>query len=329
MTNTMRAIEITQVGGPDVLRLCARPRPQPGPDDVLIAVEAAGVNRPDVLQRQGLYPPPPGASPLPGLEVAGRVVAVGPKVQRFSPGDAVCALVSGGGYAEYCLAPQGQTLPVPNGLGMVEAASLPETFFTVWSNVFDRAYADKGDQLLVHGGTSGIGTAAIMLGTAFGLSVYTTAGTDEKCARAEALGAARAINYRTEDFVAAVAEITGGRGVDIVLDMVGGEYIPRNLACLAEGGRHVSIAFLGGAKAEVNFLPVMLKRLILTGSTLRPRKPAFKAAIADQLYRLVWPLIEDGSIKPVIDSTYPLAEAEHAHRHMESSQHVGKIVLSI
>ncbi|GAB4139792.1 MAG: NAD(P)H-quinone oxidoreductase [Sphingomonadales bacterium] len=323
----MTAIDIAEPGGPDVLTPKSMAVPRPGRGEVLIKVAAAGVNRPDIVQRQGHYPAPPGASPVPGLEVAGTVAALGEAVARYKIGDRVCALVAGGGYGEYCTAPEGQTLPVPTGLSFVEAAAVPETFFTVWSNVFERAYAGAGDRLLVHGGTSGIGTTAIMLAKAFGLSVLTTAGSDEKCAQCRALGADVAINYREQDFVEMVMAATDGRGVDIVLDMVGGAYIPRNIACLAENGRHVSIAFLGGAKAEVNFMPVMLKRLTLTGSTLRARSIAFKTAIAAELENLVWPLLADGTIKPLIDSRFALTQAGEAHRRMESSQHMGKIVL--
>lgn len=323
----MTAIDIAEPGGPAVLRPISMSVPEPGAGEVLIRVIAAGVNRPDVIQRQGHYAPPPGISPIPGLEVAGTIAALGAGVSRYRLGDRVCALVAGGGYAEFCTAPEGQTLPVPAGLSFEQAAALPETFFTVWSNVFERAYASAGERLLVHGGSSGIGTTAIMLGKAFGLTVLTTAGSDEKCAKCRELGADVAINYKTGDFVAAVKQATGGRGVDIVLDMVGGDYIPRNIACLAENGRHVSIAFLGGSSAAVNFMPVMLKRLTLTGSTLRPRPVAFKAAIAAELESLVWPLLADGSIKPLIDSIFPLTQAAKAHQRMESSQHIGKIVL--
>ncbi|RME67544.1 MAG: NAD(P)H-quinone oxidoreductase [Alphaproteobacteria bacterium] len=323
----MTAIAIAEPGGPAVLKPVRLPVPEPGDGEVLIRVAAAGVNRPDILQRQGHYPPPPGASPLPGLEVAGTVVALGNRSRRYKPGDAVCALLAGGGYSEYCVAPEGQVLPLPAGLDMIHAAALPETFFTVWSTVFERAYASAGEWLLVHGGSSGIGTTAIMLGKAFGLHVATTAGNEEKCAKCRALGADLAINYKAEDFVEAVKAATAGRGVDIVLDMVGGDYIPRNVACLAENGRHVSIAFLGGAKTDMNFMPVMLKRLTLTGATLRARSVAFKAAVAAELESLVWPLLADGTLKPVIDSTFALERAADAHRRMESGAHIGKIVL--
>jgi NADPH2:quinone reductase len=322
---TMAAIEIAEPGGPDVLKPASVPVPQPGPDEVLIRVDAAGVNRPDVVQRQGLYPAPKGASPLPGLEAAGTVVALGSDVTAFESGATVTALLAGGGYAEYATAPAAQCLPVPKGLGMEEAAALPETFFTVWSNVFDRAGLQEGEVFLVHGGTSGIGTTAIQLAKAFGARVFATAGTDEKCARCEALGA-RAINYREEDFVEILKSETPA-GANVILDMVGGDYVQRDISAAAPDGRIVFIAFLAGAKMEVNLMPVMLKRLTLTGSTLRARETAFKGAIAEALREKVWPLIETGQIKPVIDSVFPLAEAAKAHKLMESSGHMGKIVL--
>lgn len=325
----MKAVKIIEPGEPEVLAYDSAEVPKIGAFDILIKVAAAGVNRPDILQRKGLYPPPKGASPLPGLEVSGIVADTGAAVTRYKTGDAVCALVSGGGYAEYCAAPEGQVLPWPQNLSAVEAASLPETFFTVWSNVFDRAYATEGETLLVHGGTSGIGTTAIVLAKAFGLRVFTTVGSDLKRAWAEYLGADLAINYRNQDFVKQVAKATDGTGVDIILDMVGGDYIPRNIDCLRESGRHVSIAFLHGPKADVNFAPVMMKRLVLTGSTLRARSTDFKAAIAEQLLEHVWPLLESGAIKPVIDSVFPLSDAAYAHRRMESSKHIGKIVLCV
>jgi putative PIG3 family NAD(P)H quinone oxidoreductase len=318
---TMVAVDPAEAGGPEVLVPVERPVPVPGPGEVLIRVEAAGVNRPDVMQRRGLYPPPTGAPSIPGLEIAG-TVATGPRA-----GERVCALVAGGGYAEYCAAPEAQCLPVPDGFSMVEAAALPETFFTVWTNLFQLGRASAGDTVLVHGGTSGIGTTAILLGKAFGLTVIVAAGNAEKCARAIAIGAAQAIDYRTEDFVARVGEITSGRGVDAVLDMVGGDYVPRNLACLAEEGRHVSIAIQRGAKAEIPLWPIMAKRLVLTGSTLRARPAAFKAALAAELREKVWPKL--GQIRPVIDSTFPLARAADAHRRMDSGEHVGKIVLEV
>jgi NADPH:quinone reductase len=324
---TMVAIDPDRPGGPEVLKPVERPVPRPGAGEVLIRVEAAGVNRPDVMQRLGLYPPPPGAPTIPGLEVAGRAVALGARLGRPLIGDPVCALVAGGGYAEYCVAPAGQCLPVPGPLAMAEAAALPETFFTVWTNLFRLGGAGEGDFVLVHGGTSGIGTTAILLGKAFGLQVVVTAGSDEKCAAALAVGAAHAVNYRSRDFVEEVGRITGGAGVAVVLDMVGGDYLPRNLACLADEGRHVSIAAQRGPKAEILLWEVMRRRLTLTGSTLRARPAAFKAALADELGRQVWPHLESGLIRPVIDRTFPLAEAAEAHRRMESGDHVGKIVL--
>ena len=326
---TMTAIEISEPGGPDVLRPVEAPVPEPGPDEVLIRVAAAGVNRPDAIQRQGSYPPPKGASPLPGLEVAGTIVQLGAGVTDWSVGDAVCALVTGGGYAGYCTAPAPQCLPVPAGLSMVEAAALPETVFTVWSNVFDRAGLKAGETILVHGGSSGIGTTAIQLCRALGARVFTTAGSEEKCAACVALGAERAINYRTEDFGPIVKELTGGRGVDVVLDMVGGDYIARDIDIMATEGRHVSIAFLSGAKVTLNLMKVMLKRLTLTGSTLRARPVADKAAIASAVRETVWPLVEAGEIRPMIHSQFPLAEASAAHALMESSAHIGKIVLTV
>ncbi len=325
---TMTAIEIREPGGPEVLVPTSRPRPDPGPGEVLVKVAAAGVNRPDVLQRLGGYPPPPGASDIPGLEIAGTIVALGEGVDGWMPGDEVSALVTGGGYAEYCAVPAVQCLPVPEGLGLAEAAAMPETFFTVWSNVFDRGALTAGESFLVHGGSSGIGTTAIQLARAFGARVFSTAGSAEKCAACEALGAERAINYREEDFVAVAKEATGGKGLDLILDMVGGDYVQRNIEALAPDGRLVYIAFLGGSKVEVNLLPMMLKRLTLTGSTLRARSPEFKAAIADNLRRKVWPLIEKGEVKPVIAERFPLAEAAAAHGLMESSAHIGKIVLT-
>jgi NADPH2:quinone reductase len=318
---TMTAIDPAAPGGPEVLEPVERPVPQRGAGELLIRVEAAGVNRPDVMQRRGLYPPPPGAPSILGLEIAGTIVG-GPHT-----GERVCALVAGGGYAEYCVAPEGQCLPVPDGYSMVEAAVLPETFFTVWTNLFQLGRAKAGDTVLVHGGTSGIGTTAILLGRLFGLSVIVTAGSAEKCARAVEIGAADAIDYKAEDFVARIAELTGGRGVDVVLDMVGGDYVPRNLACLAEEGRHVSIAIQRGAQAEIPLWPIMAKRLVLTGSTLRARPAAFKAALAAELRTQVWPKL--GAVRPVIDATFSLARAGDAHRRMESGDHVGKIVLTV
>jgi putative PIG3 family NAD(P)H quinone oxidoreductase len=318
---TMTAIDPTAPGGPEVLEPVERPVPQPSAGELLIRVEAAGVNRPDVMQRRGLYPPPPGAPSILGLEIAGTIVG------GRRAGERVCALVAGGGYAEYCVAPEGQCLPVPDGFSIVEAAALPETVFTVWTNLFQLGRAKAGDTVLVHGGTSGIGTTAILLGTLFGLSVIVTAGSAEKCARAIEIGAAHAIDYKAQDFVARIAELTGGRGVDVVLDMVGGDYVPRNLACLAEEGRHVSIAIQRGPNAEIPLWPVMAKRLLLTGSTLRARPAAFKAALAAELRREVWPKL--GEVRPIIDSTYPLARAADAHRRMDSGAHVGKIVLEV
>jgi NADPH:quinone reductase len=323
----MNAVDPAETGGPEVLILVRRPVPSPGPGELLIEVAAAGVNRPDVVQRRGLYPPPPGAPSIPGLEVAGIVAAVGAEVPEALIGQPVCALVAGGGYADYCVAPVGQCLPVPAALGMIEAAAMPETLFTVWSNLFERAYAMEGETALVHGGTSGIGTMAIALGQLFGLRVIVTCGSDEKCARAVALGASAAINYRTQDFVGEVSSLTDGKGVNIVLDMVAGAYVPRNLDCLAEDGRHVTIAVQGGVSAEINLAKVMMRRLTLTGSTLRARPVAFKSLVADEIARSVWPFVEEGRLKPVVHATFPLAEAAAAHAMMEAGDHVGKIVL--
>ncbi|MDE3155146.1 MAG: NAD(P)H-quinone oxidoreductase [Acidobacteriota bacterium] len=326
---TMHVIEIATPGGPEVLRPAERPVPVPGPAEVLIRVAAAGVNRPDVMQRQGKYPPPKGASDLPGLEVAGTIVAAGSDVARWKAGDAVCALVAGGGYAEYCVAPAVQCLPVPAGLDPVAAAAVPETFFTVWTNVFERGRLATGEWLLVHGGSSGIGTTAIQLGRAFGARVLATAGTAEKCAACEQLGADGAINYREADFVAAVRDRTGGRGVDVVLDMIGAAYLDRNVECLALHGRLVVIGLLGGAKGMVNLVPVLQRRLTITGSTLRARPVEEKAALARALEQHVWPLLAAGTVRPVIDRTFPLAEAAAAHRLMEQSGHIGKLVLRV
>ena len=325
----MRAIEITQPGKPEVLKPCERPMPELKAGEVLIRVHAAGINRPDVLQRLGHYPVPPGASDLPGLEVAGEIVDGDLEGSGFKKGDMVCALVQGGGYAEYCAAPVAQCLPVPAGLSMVEAASLPETFFTVWTNVFDRAQLSEGETLLVQGGTSGIGVTAIQLATAMGHRVFATAGSEDKCRACEELGAERGINYRDEDFVAVVKELTGGRGVDVVLDMVAGDYVAREIDCLADDGRIALIALLGGAKANVDLAQVLRRRLTISGSTLRPRPVAFKGAIARNLREKVWPLLEAGKVKPVIYKTFPLDEAAAAHALMESSTHVGKIVLKV
>ena len=329
LPNQMQAVEISAPGGPEVLRLSMQPLPAPKAGEVLIKVAAAGVNRPDVLQRMGRYPVPPGASPLPGLEVAGTVVALDNNVNAWNIGDAVCALTPGGGYAEYCVAPASSCLPFPRGLNAVEAASLPETFFTVWSNVFDRAGLKPGETLLVQGGSSGIGVAAIQIAHALGHRVYATAGSAEKCTACEKLGAMRAINYKNEDFVEIVKEETGGKGVDVILDMVGGDYVPRELKSLAADGRIVFIAFLGGVKAEINISEVMLKRLTISGSALRPRSVEFKAGVARALRDRIWPLIEAGEIKPVVHATFPLAEAAKAHALMESGTHIGKIVLTV
>ena len=323
---TMIAIDPAAPGGPEVLVPVTRPVPGPASGEVLIRVVAAGVNRPDVLQRLGLYPMPPGTPSILGLEVAGEVVVGG---GRWRAGDRVCALVAGGGYAEYCVAPAGQVLPIPDGLDFAAAAGMPETYFTVWSNLFQRGGAVAGETVLVHGGTSGIGTTAILLGKAFGLTVVVTAGSADKCSAARELGADHAIDYRTSDFVDKVAGITAGRGVDIVLDMVGGDYIARNLACLADDGRHVSIAFQRGPRAEVDFSTVMRRRLTLTGSTLRPRSVAFKTALAADLEAKVWPLFASGRLRAVSDQTFALADAADAHRRMEAGEHVGKIVLTI
>lgn len=327
--DTMRAVIAEGGGGPDVLRLVDRPVPTPGPGDVLIRVAAAGVNRPDVIQREGKYPPPPGAPDVLGLEVAGTVVARGADAARYREGDAVMALVPGGGYAEYCLAHQDTTLPIPAGLSTIEAGAVPETYFTVWTNVFDRGRLSAGETLLVHGGSSGIGTTAIQLAKAFGARVVATAGSPEKCAACLSLGADRAVNYRDEDFVEAVKAATDGRGADVILDMVGGDYIPRNHDAAATDGRIVQIAFLKGPKVELDFRRLMMKRLIHTGSTLRPRTVAQKAEIAAALEREVLPLLAAGRCKPVIDSTFPLERVADAHARMESSAHVGKIVLTM
>ena len=316
-------------GGPEVLRPETLPVPRPGAGEVLIRVAWAGVNRPDVIQRQGFYPPPPGASPIPGLEVSGEVVAVGSEVAGGMLGQPVCALVTGGGYAEYCLAHAGHCLPVPEGMDLREAAALPETLFTVWHNVFERGWASEGETLLVHGGTSGIGTMATMLAKAFGLSVIVTCRDDVKCAAARSFGADHAINYKTHDFVEEVKAITGGGGVELVLDMVSGAYVARNLECLGEDGRHVTIAVLGGPRAEINMAKVMTKRLTLTGSTLRPRPAEFKTLLADEIARTAWPLFGEGKLRPVMDKSFPLAEAGAAHARMEAGEHIGKIVLEV
>ena len=323
---TMNAIEITAPGGPEVLQSCTRPRPVPNADQVIIQVAYAGVNRPDALQRAGLYNPPAGASDLPGLEASGTVVEVGENVADLVVGDRVCALLPGGGYAEYVATPAAHCLPIPTGLSMKQAACLPETFFTVWSNVFMRGALQAGERILIHGGSSGIGTTAIQLANAFDARVFVTAGSDEKCQACLDLGAERAINYRDEDFVDAMRAVGGA---DVILDMVGGPYIPRNLKALADDGRLVQIAFLQGPKTEVNFVQLMTRRLTLTGSTLRPQSDLAKAKIAQQLRDVVWPLLSQVKIAPVMDSTFNMAEAASAHSRMESSAHIGKIVLSV
>jgi len=326
----MKVAEIKQPGGPEVLTLATRPVPQPGPGEILIEVAAAGVNRPDVVQRSGHYPPPPGASDLPGLEAAGTVAALGEGVSRWKVGDAVTALLPGGGYAEYVVTPADHALPVPKGFSMVEAAGLCETFYTVWGNLFMRGRLRAGETVLIHGGTSGIGTTAIMLAVAKGATVYATAGSDDKCATCVKLGATRAINYRTEDFVQVMKDATGGKGVDVVLDIIGGDYIPRNLQVLAQEGRLVQIAFLGGVRSvTVDFGQIMMKRLTVTGSTLRPQSVPQKAKIAAELAEHVWPLLNAGTIRPLVDSVYPLGQAAEAHRRMESSVHIGKIILDV
>jgi len=327
LPDAMTAIAIREPGGPEVLTPVQRPIPQPGAEDVLIRVAAAGVNRPDCLQRQGLYPPPPGASDLPGLEVAGTIAATGSAVTSMAVGDDVCALLTGGGYAEYCIAPAVQCLPLPAGLSPVEAATLPETFFTVWSNAFDRARLTAGETLLVHGGASGIGTTAIQLARAFGARVFATVGSDEKRSFCEQLGAERAINYREENFLEIVKDMAGG--ADVILDIVGGQYLDDNVKLLKPDGRLVIIAVLGGAKAELNLARVMMKRLQVTGSTLRAREPAFKGAIADALRRQVWPKLADGTIRPVVQARFPLAAAADAHRVLDENRAMGKIVLQV
>ncbi|WP_082859412.1 NAD(P)H-quinone oxidoreductase [Microbulbifer sp. Q7] len=324
----MRYVDLWEHGGPETLFIAEGEIPVPGDGEVLIRIAAAGVNRPDIVQRAGFYPPPAGASPVLGLEVAGEVVAVGPGVQRWNVGDRVCALTNGGGYAEYALAPEGQCLPVPSGLTDTEAAALPETFFTVWSNLVQRAELRAGEVLLVHGGSSGIGTSAIQIAANLGARVFATAGSAEKCAACERLGAERAINYREQDFVEEIQAATEGRGADVILDMVGGDYVNRNIQCAARDGRIINIAFLAGAKVEVNMLPVMLKRLTLTGSTLRPQSLAMKAAIARELESQIWPLIEGGKIRPQLAATFALQDVADAHRLMESGRHIGKIVLT-
>jgi len=325
----MTAIAISEPGGPDVLVPVELPVPAPGAGEILVRVRAAGVNRPDVAQRQGHYPPPPGASEIPGLEIAGDVVGRGEDAERFAIGDSVLALVPGGGYAEFCVVHESNALPVPVGLDMIAAAGIAETFFTVWSNVFGRARLASGETLLVHGGSSGIGTTAIQLGKAFGATVLVTVGSDAKAAACRALGADLAINYRTSDFVEAVKTFTGGHGADVILDMVGGDYVARNFAAAARDGRIVQIAFLGGTSTTVDLRPVMVKRLTYTGSTLRPRTVAFKAEIAAELREKVWPLLAAGTVRPVLDSTFPLRAAADAHRRLEANEHIGKVVLQV
>ncbi len=326
---TMRAVEITEFGAPEVLKIGTRPVPQPRAGEVLIRVEAAGVNRPDVSQRKGNYPPPPGASDLPGLEVAGEIVSLGEGVTEWKVGDRVCALIAGGGYAEYCAAPAPQCLPIPKGLSAIEAASLPETYFTVYPNVFERGRLAGKDTLLIQGGSSGIGVAAIQMAKAMGHTVFVTAGSEEKCRACVALGADRGINYKTEDFVEVVKQATGGRGVDVILDMVAGDYVDRELKALADDGRLVVIALLGGVKATLGMGDILRRRLSITGSTLRPRPIEFKGRVAASLRERIWPLLESGKIKPVIYKTFPLENAAGAHALMESSEHIGKIVLTI
>ena len=325
----MTAMGFDAPGGPEVFRAETLPVPHPGAGEVLVRVAYAGVNRPDVIQRQGFYPPPPGASPIPGLEVSGTVVALGEGADPALLGQPVCALVSGGGYAQYCLAQAEHCLPVPPDLPLDQAAALPETLFTVWHNVFERGWAREGETLLVHGGTSGIGSMACLLGKLFGLTVIVTCGGADKCRAALAIGADHAIDYKAQDFVEEVARITGGKGVELVLDMVAGDYVMRNLKCLADDGRHVTIAVQGGLQATINMAEVMRRRLTLTGSTLRPRSNQFKALLAQEIAQLVWPLVEGGKLRPVMDQAFPLAEAGAAHARMESGGHVGKIVLEV
>lgn len=325
----MRVIEITTFGPPDVLRLAERPDPFPGPGEILIDVAAAGVNRPDVIQRYGKYPPPPGASDIPGLEVAGTVAAVGRGVLAWEVGDPVCALVAGGGYASRAAVPHEQCLPIPKGLSAIQAAGIPETFFTVWTNVFQRGKLKAGETILIHGGTSGIGTTAIQLAKAFGARVFATAGSEEKCEATKRLGAEHAFNYKTQDWAAAAKQLTGGAGINVILDIVGGEYIARNVELLSVEGRLLQIAFLKTAKAEVDFSIMMRKRAWITGSTLRPRTPAEKGEIARELWEHVWPLLENGTVAPIIHKVFPFAEAAAAHRMMESSTHIGKLILQL
>ncbi len=325
----MKAVNIKEFGPAENLETIDVDIPTPGADEVLIKIDTAGINRPDIVQRNGFYPPPPGASPIMGLECAGTITEVGENVSSLAAGDQVCALLSGGGYAEYAVAHAGCCLPIPSSLNLEQAAALPETYFTVWSNLFDRANLKSGETILIHGGTSGIGTTAIQLAKAFGASVITTSGSDEKCEQSKNLGANHAINYKTQDFVEEVRSITGGKGVDVILDMVAGDYVGRNVKCLAEDGRLVIIAVQGGVKVDFNILPVMKKRLTITGSTLRPRDNEFKAAIADSLKHKVWPLLDKGEVKPIIDKIFPLDDVIAAHRHLESGDLLGKVLLKI
>lgn len=325
----MTAVEISEPGGPEVLKSCQRPVPKPGQGEVLVKVAGAGVNRPDVMQRMGLYPSPPDASDLPGLEISGIVAAVGPDVDDIAVGSKICALVEGGGYAEYAIARAGQCLPVPDDLSMEEAAAIPETLLTVWHNLFERGYTVDGETVLIHGGTSGIGTMAIKLCSLFGVTSIVTCGSDEKCAAAKKIGADHAINYKSSDFVEEVQKITGGAGVNVVLDMVAGDYVPRNMKCMAEDARHVTIALQGGMQAEVNMGIILMRRYTLTGSTLRARNAQFKALLTDEIYRHVWPDVESGKLRPEMDKIFPLEKAADAHAHMETGGHVGKIVLKV
>ena len=324
----MRTVVMSGPGGPEVLGVGVRPTPEPGPSELLVRVEAAGVNRPDLMQRQGKYPPPPGASDVLGLELAGTVERVGTDVSRWKNGDRVCALVAGGAYAEYAIVPEPQALPIPSALDVVHAAAVPETYFTVWTNLFQRGRLQRGERVLIHGGTSGIGTTAIQLARAFGAEVLATAGSDDKCLACERLGA-QAINYRSADFVKAVHDLTGGSGVDVIIDIVGGSYLPRNLECLAKDGRLVQIGLQGGNKTEINLATLMQRRLTLTGSTLRPRSVAEKGAIARELEANVWPLLADGTVKPLVHGVYPMERAAEAHRALESGEVIGKIVLTM
>ncbi len=327
-SDTMTAIRIREPGGPEVLQLETLPLPEPAQGEVLVRIAAAGVNRGDIVQRMGFYPPPKGVTETPGLEFAGTVVALGPGASKWAVGDKVCALVAGGGYAEYATVHESHALPVPDGFSMVEAAALPETIMTVWTNVFDRGRLKAGETLLIHGGTSGIGTTAIQMANAFGAKVYATAGSEEKARKCEELGARRGINYRNEDFVMVMGEMTGGTGADVIFDMVGGDYIQRNITCAARGGRIVNIAYQNGSVAEVNFLPMMLKQVTLTGSTLRARPLEEKTELTETVLREVWPWIKTGRVKPIVDTVFPLKDAGKAHERMETSAHIGKIILS-